>query len=172
MNADLLISVRSILETTSTRWSALASLPDQMLIRRPAPEEWSALECLQHLIEAESVFGFRLQAFLTDQNFPAYTPATQKDKVHSATVLAAELRCLRSANIGLLVQVGPQDLTRCVHHAELGLVTLAEMLNEWAAHDLMHTVQAERALMQPFIAGSGPWQVYFQDHVQAQPSLA
>jgi hypothetical protein len=28
----------------------------------------------------------------------------------------------------------------------------------------MHTIQAERALMQPFIQGSGPWQVYFQDH--------
>ena len=40
-----------------------------------------------------------------------------------------------------------------------------ELLNEWAAHDLMHTVQAERALMQPFIQGCGPWQHYFQDHV-------
>jgi hypothetical protein len=39
------------------------------------------------------------------------------------------------------------------------------MLNEWAAHDLMHTVQAERAIMQPFIAGSGAWKVYFSDHI-------
>jgi len=38
------------------------------------------------------------------------------------------------------------------------------MLNEWAAHDLMHTVQAERALMQPFIPGSGAWRVYFREH--------
>jgi len=30
-----------------------------------------------------------------------------------------------------------------------------------SAHDLMHTVQAERAMMQPFIAGSGPWRPYF-----------
>jgi hypothetical protein len=29
----------------------------------------------------------------------------------------------------------------------------------------MHTVQAERALMQPFIQGCGPWQVYFTDHL-------
>jgi hypothetical protein len=33
-----------------------------------------------------------------------------------------------------------------------------------AGHDLMHTVQAERALMQPFIAGCGPWQPYCADH--------
>jgi len=37
-------------------------------------------------------------------------------------------------------------------------------VNEWAAHDLMHTVQAERALMQPFLAKSGPWRPYFADH--------
>jgi hypothetical protein len=46
----------------------------------------------------------------------------------------------------------------------LGVVTMREMLNEWAAHDLMHTIQAERALMQPFVAGSGKWRHYFGDH--------
>lgn len=29
------------------------------------------------------------------------------------------------------------------------------------AHDLDHGIQAERALMQPFIHASGPWQPYF-----------
>ena len=43
-------------------------------------------------------------------------------------------------------------------------MTLGELLHEWAAHDLNHTVQAERALMQPLIQGSGPWQLYFADH--------
>jgi hypothetical protein len=28
----------------------------------------------------------------------------------------------------------------------------------------MHTVQAERALMQPFVHGTGPWRPYFHDH--------
>jgi hypothetical protein len=40
------------------------------------------------------------------------------------------------------------------------------MIHQWAAHDLNHTVQAERALMQPFIAGPGPWRAAgnFADH--------
>jgi hypothetical protein len=33
-----------------------------------------------------------------------------------------------------------------------------------AAHDLMHPVQAERAILQPLILGSGPWRLYFKDH--------
>ncbi len=33
----------------------------------------------------------------------------------------------------------------------------------------MHTIQAERAMMQPFIAGCGPWRFYFLDHAIAAP---
>ena len=40
---------------------------------------------------------------------------------------------------------------------------MEQLLNEWAAHDTMHIVQAERALMQAFIPGSGPWRMYFAD---------
>ncbi len=40
-----------------------------------------------------------------------------------------------------------------------GTVTLAELLQTWAAHDLNHTVQAERALMQPFMLGCGTWRL-------------
>ena len=61
-------------------------------------------------------------------------------------------------------RVKPSDLNKGSRHKELGPVTMSELLHEWAGHDLMHTVQAERALMQPFIRGCGPWQVYFQDH--------
>ena len=68
----------------------------------------------------------------------------------------------------MLSQVSEAHLSRRALHAELGLVTLGELLHEWAAHDLNHTVQAERALMQPLILGSGPWQPYFADHLLAQ----
>ena len=54
---------------------------------------------------------------------------------------------------------------RRVRHQELGPVTLREMLSEWAAHDLNHTVQAERALIQPFLLECGPWIAYFKDHL-------
>jgi len=69
----------------------------------------------------------------------------------------------------LLSKVGPGDLSRTARHQELGMVTLGEMIHEWAGHDLMHTVQGERAILQPFIEGSGPWKRYFSDHI-VQPS--
>jgi len=72
---------------------------------------------------------------------------------------------LRAGSLRLLAGVGAADLRRTAAHPELGSVTLDQMVHEWAAHDLMHTVQAERALMQPFIDGCGPWREYFLDHV-------
>jgi hypothetical protein len=72
---------------------------------------------------------------------------------------------LRADSLLLLKKVTPESLSRQAHHQELGVVTMGELLHQWPGHDLMHTVQAERALMQPLIQGSGPWQIYFSDHV-------
>jgi hypothetical protein len=64
----------------------------------------------------------------------------------------------------MLDELAAGDLTRGAIHREYGPVQLGQLLHEWAAHDLMHTIQAERALMQPFVAKSGPWRVTFADH--------
>jgi hypothetical protein len=82
--------------------------------------------------------------------------------------LAQELARRRNENMAALRRITPDDLERQVRHQELGPVTLRELVNEWAAHDFNHTIQGERALIQPFIAGSGPWAPFFADHaVQA-----
>jgi len=140
---ELIARVREVLSTTPDRWRTLtASVELELLERRPAPEEWSAAECLQHLLDTElGAFSVRLQAFLEGRFGEART------------------RSLASLSV-----VTEADLERTALHPELGQVTLREMLNEWAGHDLMHTVQAERAVMQPFIVGSGPWRSYFADY--------
>ena len=45
---------------------------------------------------------------------------------------------------------------------------MKNMLSEWAAHDLNHTIRAERSLMQPYLAECGPWMVYFKDHLLSE----
>jgi DinB family protein len=142
-------------------------VPVDLLTRTPAPDEWSALDCLCHTLDAEKwVFPVRVQALLAGQNMVAFDPDTQGTQytTWSSEQLAAEFARLRKDSLAALERVTIQDLTRTGQHSELGTVTLGELLNEWAAHDLMHTVQAERALMQPFIQGSGPWRRYFRDH--------
>ncbi len=170
---NILTWVRAVLTTTPTRWANLIeALPVQLLTQPPAPGEWSALECLQHLVDTEQIFPVRIKALLAGQNFPAFDPDTQGTKLNanqSPAPLVAEFARLRAASPNVLTQVTLSDLDRRGIHAELGSVTLSEQLHEWGAHDLMHTVQAERALMQPFIRGCGPWLRYFTDHVAKQP---
>ena len=166
---DLLAQVRSILSGTPVRWLDLVqTVPAGLLAQPAAPAQWSAVQCLQHLIDTEGLFQSRVQAFLAGQDFPGFDPDSQgttPSPDQTPADLAADFARMRSESLAALAGVQPADLDRRVRHQQLGPVTLREMVNEWAAHDLNHTVQAERALMQPFIRGSGPWQVYFQDHV-------
>jgi hypothetical protein len=166
---DFLSRVNAVLSTTPARWLTITqALPPALLERAPAAGEWSAVDCLRHLLDTERyVFPPRVQAFLEGRDLVAFnpdsegTPAGQDD---DPAAMAAEFARMRSESLAALSHLTPADLARTARHSELGQVTLGEMLHEWAAHELMHTVQAEQALMQPFIAGSGPWRVYFTAH--------
>ena len=99
--------------------------------------------------------------------FASYDPDAESTPLAADADLAALAEhhaVLRAESLALLGTVTETDLERTARHAELGEVTLGELLNEWAAHDLMHIVQAERAVMQTFIPSSGPWRPFFVDH--------
>lgn len=165
---NLLAHVQAVLSTTPERWQRLVStLPLDLLTRPPATGEWSALNCLQHLLDAECLlFPVRLRAFLAGQDLSDFDPHQHHADYAEKTPeqMAAMLADYRQASLLLVQQVQESDLKRTVQHPKLGTVTLAELLHTWAAHDLMHTVQAERALMQPFMLGSGGWRFFFRDH--------
>lgn len=150
-------------------WTALAnSVPDEIIRKPAAPGEWSALQCLQHLLDAESqVFPVRLRIFLSGGDaFPGFNPDAESTDYSelSAAEVAQAFAKYRAENLELLAQVQPEHLQRAARHAELGMVTLDQMLNEWVTHDFNHTIQAERALMQQFLPHVGPWRFYFVDH--------
>lgn len=164
----LLEHVQAVLSTTPERWQRLVStLPYDLLTRAPAAGEWSTLNCLQHLLDAErSLFPVRFQAFLAGQDFEAYDPRKPHSDLAALTPkqLATAFAQQRQESLVLLDRVRDDDLERTVQHPKFGTVTLAELLHTWAGHDLMHTVQAERALMQHFMQNCGPWRFFFQDH--------
>lgn len=166
----LLASAPSLLASTPEIWRSLIShAPADLIERAPTPGAWSARACLVHLVETERwVFPVRVRALLAGQDFAGFDPDSQGTIEPTETPTAdllAEFSALRAQNVAVVAALQPTDLPRTVRHADLGMVTLAELLHEWVAHDLMHTVQAARALMQPYIAGCGPWQPYFRDHL-------
>lgn len=168
--SDQLTWIRSVLSTTPERWIQLGeTVPPELLRAAPKAGEWSALECLQHLLDAERVvFPFRARRLLEGQDFPAYDPVRDGTKVGpeaSPAAMAQGFRQMRADSLQLLAGIEERALERRGRHPELGEVSLGELLNEWAAHDLVHTMQAERAIMQPFLQRVGPWRKSFQEHL-------
>jgi hypothetical protein len=163
---DVIAWCKSVATITPARWSSLVqSVPLELLLRQPAPGEWAALECLQHLVEVEQIaFPVRIRALLAGQPFPGFDPNASREKPPLTPALADRFAHLRGETLQLLEQVTPADLDKQALHAEYGIVSMREFLHHIAAHDLNHTVQAERALMQPFIAGCGAWIVNYDDH--------
>lgn len=167
----LVAEVHAVLSATPDRWQQLVrTLPLTLLSWPPATGEWSALQCLVHLLDVERVnFPVRLQAFLAGQDLAAFDPhrAQIDPEAQIPEQLVAAFVRARLHSLVLLEQLSEDDLQRTAQHPEFGTVTLAELLATWVAHDLNHTVQAERALMQPFVRGCGPWRVFFADHAVA-----
>src|SRR5258708_39286216 len=166
----MLSQIRAVLTTTPARWQQLTgTLPGALLGRAPAKGEWSATDCLKPRLDPQGfVFPARVHAFMQGQaRFAAFNPDAQPAPAEppSAAEMAVGFAQARTQNLALLASIAASDVGRGSVHGQLGPVTLGQMLHEWAAQDLMHTVQAERALMQPFIAESGAWQVYFRDHI-------
>jgi hypothetical protein len=165
---DVLDSARRLLSTTAGRWLSLVeAAPDELLRRPPAPGEWSAADCLDHLLLAErAVFGARLRAVLEGRDLVTFDPDAPHDPAleHAPREVATALAAERAENLAVLSDLTPADLERTGRHPEYGMIALRVVLNTWAAHDLQHTVQAEEALMQAFIPGTGPFRPRFADH--------
>ncbi len=164
---DILNWCKSIVSITPARWFGIVqSVPEELLTMQPAPNEWSALDCLQHLVDVEQIsHPVRIKALLAEQPFPGFNPEDQPLRPPPTTALADEFDRLRQHNLILLSEITEADLDKQALHAEYGMVTMRQFLHHWASHDLNHLIQAERALIQPFVKGSGPWIVNYDDHI-------
>ena len=150
-----------VLSTSAPRLIALAeSIPEDLLRRQPLPGEWSPWDVMNHLLDTERlVFPPRIRAFLdgaatiqnVDQNDVQWDPS------RSAADIASEFATLRVRTLELIATLTPDDVIRESVHSEFGPLTLGQMLHYFPAHDLTHLVQIERALIQPFLPGVGPW---------------
>jgi hypothetical protein len=122
---------------------------------RPAPGEWSANECIGHLIEAERR-GFagriRLIVDAAQGDRPHLPPdletwdppevaAARRDHERDGAELAAEFATLRASGVVLVRSLRPEDMQRFGRHPEVGDLRVDELLGEWVHHDRNHVRQ-------------------------------
>jgi DinB superfamily len=119
---------------------------------RPAVGEWSANECVGHLIEAERRgFSGRIRqilaadrpdipADLESWDPPAVAEARQ-DHLRDGAALVEELVALRRDGIVMVRSLTIADLDRVGIHPEVGPLRVDGLLGEWVHHDRNHVRQ-------------------------------
>lgn len=168
----------SVLAATARRWLDLAAtVPVELLERPAAAGEWSAVDCLRHLLQADRhVFPSRVGQFLAgDEELSVVDPATfPPTPERTAREMAESFARVREENLGVLASLRPEDLERTSRSRRFGPLTLGVVLQQWALHDLEHVIQAERALLQGLLVDSGPLRAIYaaldQERVEAPSS--
>jgi uncharacterized damage-inducible protein DinB len=137
-------------ETPPALRRGIAGLSAAQLGQPEAPGKWSIQQMLQHLADAELVWGYRLRMVLAQDRPPltGYDQDRWAERFHydQADVESAleMTTVLRRAHLRLLEGATAEDLARIGVHAERGEESIAHMVRMFAGHDLMHLAQLER----------------------------
>ena len=119
---------------------------------RPEPGEWSANECVGHLIEAERRgFAGRISKILAADRpdapadletwDPPAVAERRADHLRSSAELAEEFAMLRAHGVTLVRGLRPVDMDRVGIHPHVGPLRVDELLAEWVHHDRNHIRQ-------------------------------
>jgi hypothetical protein len=120
--------------------------------RRPREGEWSALECVAHILDAEFVVSGRYRWILAhDQpELMGYDQDRWADRLHRPVENLEELLAvfdpLRRANLALWARTPAADRERFGVHRERGPESYGLTFTLAAGHDRFHLAQARRAL--------------------------
>ena len=141
----------SVLEQTVPMLrKALSGLTPQQEAQREAPDKWSVRHVVQHLVDSELVWSWRLRLVLA-QDRPTLTGYDQDlwadrlgyDETDAARAMV-EFSVVRNANLRLLHRASPEDLKRVGVHSERGEESVEHMMKLYAGHDLLHLQQIAR----------------------------
>ena len=127
-----------------------AAGPD--LRRRPAPTEWSVVECLGHMVDGELVVSGRYRWIVAEAepDIVGYDQDLWVDRLRHGQDDPAELlglfSALRRVNLDLWARLPTEDRARIGLHRERGPESYELTFQLLAGHDRFHLAQAERAL--------------------------
>jgi hypothetical protein len=119
---------------------------------RPRPGEWSVLECIAHVADAEIVMAGRYRFILAHNEPPliGYDQDLWVDRLHSdeeeVEALLGPFEALRASNVALWRGSAPEQRARVGMHAERGPESFDLSFRMLAGHDRFHLAQARRAL--------------------------
>jgi hypothetical protein len=137
--------------TSGALTSVVKDAGDRMRTR-PAEREWSVLECIGHLVDAEIVYSGRYRWILAHEEPPllGYDQDLWVDALHTddhdPDALIEIFSVLRRANLALWRATGDDGRARVGMHSERGPESFELSFRLIAGHDRFHLNQARATL--------------------------
>ncbi|HVB35593.1 MAG TPA: DinB family protein [Candidatus Acidoferrales bacterium] len=166
MNPTALPGV-AVLEQSPIIIEKLVGLASEEQLRwKPSMERWSISEVLAHLADVE-VTGFRERIErMIESDTPHLASYDQNAQYQAGRYSSGSARehlkvfCHeRDRSLSWLRYLPESILARKGQHAAFGAITVAQLMNEWAFHDLGHIRQiAELFRSRAFFSAMGPFQ--------------
>ena len=135
----------------------LKLLSTEQIEYKPAPNRWSVREILCHLADCEIAWAWRLR-FIYGADNPMLQPFEQDpwarayDGVGYTTSAARSTWiAVRAWNLALIEGLSEDDKRRPATHPELGPVTLWNIAEIAAGHDLHHLKSLEKVVQRPHV---------------------
>jgi hypothetical protein len=141
----------------------LGAVAPDVLRWKPTPDRWSISEVLSHLADCEDCLIERVHRIVLEDAPPLkeYEPPSEGFAAGSPQEHLSRFTHTRRELVQFLRTLPPEVGARTAQHSKLGLVTLEQMLNEWASHDLGHIRQiAELYRARAFHPHAGPFAAY------------
>jgi hypothetical protein len=160
--ADELPCLNLLEATPAILRGLMAEISEEDAKWKPAPDRFSIAEVLAHLSHSEGhCYRLRVDRFLGEE-----LPELEPDDAQMHVELYRDgdpeedfghFEDQRETNVELLRGLPAEAGNRKARHKAAGEITLAQMLHEWALHDLGHIRQiAELVRARRYLAGAGP----------------
>jgi len=161
-------AIAVLTRTPATLDVLLRGLPNIWVSSDEGKDTWSAFDIMGHLIVGERTDWIpRLRIILENGEARPFDPfdrfaQLRESQGKSLEQLLDEFARLRRENLAALqaLNLQDEDFTRRGRHPRLGVVTLAQLLATWAAHDLTHLHQLSRVMAYQYRNAVGPWSAY------------
>lgn len=139
-------------QTPAALTQLITGISESELYQRPEPAKWSVAEVLAHFAEAEIVNSWRYRQIIEHNGGPlsAYdqnlwnTLGSYPSRPPSDSLLI--FRLLRENNLRMLDRLTPEQWECHAIHAERGRMTVRDLAQLIAGHDLNHLEQIRKVL--------------------------
>lgn len=167
-NPDALPGIPVLEQTPIIIEKIVWAATEEQLHWKPAQDRWSISEVLAHLADSELMFRGRVEKMAAEKNplLVSYDQnAAYASGKYSKERAKENLKLFcheRDRSLSALRYVPAAAAGRTGQHEKLGSITIGQLMNEWAFHDLGHIRQiAELYRAHAFYPYSGPFQSFY-----------